>query len=79
VEDLMERLLDVFREVFDDDSLELRDETVATDVPDWDSVNHVKLVVAIEEAFGVEFSNREIAGWENVGDMRRALARKLSG
>ena len=79
MQDLMERLLDVFREVFDDDSLELRDETVAADVSDWDSVNHVKLVVAIEEAFGVEFSNREIAGWENVGDMRRALAGKLSG
>lgn len=76
--DLMERLTDVFREVFDDDRLELRDEMVAADVADWDSVNHVKLVVAIEESFGVEFSNREIAGWENVGDIRRALAGKLS-
>jgi acyl carrier protein len=78
VSDLMERLTDVFREIFDDDRLALRDETVAADVPDWDSVNHVKLVVAIEESFGVEFSNREIAGWENVGDIRRALAAKLS-
>jgi acyl carrier protein len=78
VDDVMERLLDVFREVFDDERIELRDETVAADVPDWDSLNHVKLVVAIEQAFGVEFSNREIAGWENVGDMRRSLAAKLS-
>ena len=77
--DLMERLQDVFREVFDDDGLEIRDETVAADVADWDSLNHVKLVVAIEESFGVQFSNREIAGWENVGDMRRALAAKLEG
>jgi acyl carrier protein len=38
----------------------------------------VKLVVAIEEAFGIEFSNREIAAWESVGDMRRALAAKLA-
>jgi acyl carrier protein len=77
--DLMERLQDVFREVFDDDALEIRDETVAADVADWDSLNHVKLVVAIEESFGVQFSNREIAGWENVADMRRALAAKLAG
>lgn len=76
--DLMERLTEVFREIFDDDRLELRDEMVAADVEDWDSLNHVKLVVAIEESFGVEFSNREIAGWENVGDIRRAIAARLS-
>lgn len=76
--DLMERLTEVFREIFDDDRLELRDETVAADVEDWDSLNHVKLVVAIEESFGVQFSNREIAGWENVGDIRRAIAARLS-
>jgi acyl carrier protein len=74
----MERLTEVFREIFDDDRLELRDETVAADVEEWDSLNHVKLVVAIEESFGVEFSNREIAGWENVGDIRRAIAARLS-
>jgi acyl carrier protein len=77
MDDLMERLLDVFRDVFDDGALEIRDETVAADVAAWDSLNHVKLVVAIEEAFGIEFSNREIAAWETVGDMRRALAAKL--
>jgi acyl carrier protein len=79
MDDLMERLQDVFREIFDDDHLEISDATVASDVEDWDSLNHVKLVVAIETAFGVKFSNREIGGWENVGDMRRALADKLSG
>jgi acyl carrier protein len=78
MDDLMERLLDVFRDVFDDDALEIRDETVASDVPDWDSLTHVKLVVAIEESFRVQFSNREITAWENVGDMRRALAAKLT-
>jgi acyl carrier protein len=79
MDDLMERLSDVFREVFDDEALEISDATVAADVADWDSLNHVKLVVAIEEAFAVQFSNREIAAWENVGDMRRALDAKLSG
>jgi acyl carrier protein len=76
---LMERLQDVFRDVFDDDALEIADATVAADVDGWDSLNHVKLVVAIEQSFGVKFSNREIGGWESVGDMRRALASKLAG
>jgi acyl carrier protein len=75
---LHERLTEVFRTVFDDEELEISDDTVAADVEGWDSLNHVKLVVAIEESFGVEFSNREIAGWENVGDIRRAIAARLS-
>jgi len=76
---LNERLTDVFRQVFDNEELELSDATVASDVEGWDSLNHVKLVVAIEEAFGVKFSNREIGGWENVGDVRRSLAKKVEG
>jgi acyl carrier protein len=79
MDDLMQRLADVFREIFDDEALEISDSTVAADVAEWDSLNHVKLVVAIEEAFAVQFSNRQIAAWENVGDMRRALDAKLSG
>lgn len=77
MDSLNERLTEVFRQIFDDEELELSDETVAADVEGWDSLNHVKLVVAIERAFGVKFSNREIGGWENVGDVRRALAGKL--
>ena len=72
-----ERLTDLFREFFDDESIELEDGTVAADIDDWDSLNHVKLVVEIERSFSIRFSNREIAGWENVGDMRRAIADKL--
>jgi acyl carrier protein len=77
MDSLAERLTDVFREVFDDPNVELRDETVAADIEDWDSLNHVKLVVAIEERFGIKFSNREIGSWKNVGDIRRSLASKL--
>jgi acyl carrier protein len=72
------RLTQVFREVFDDQALELRDTMVASDVRGWDSLHHVKLVVAIERAFAVKFSNREIVSWRNVGDMRRALEGRLA-
>ena len=48
-EDVYERLVAVFREVFDDDSIEINDETVADDVDGWDSFEHINLVVAIEE------------------------------
>jgi len=71
------RLNDVFREIFEDDGLVISDEMVAADVENWDSLNHVKLVVAIEETFGVKFSNREIGSWTCVGDMKQSLAARL--
>ena len=46
------RLNDVFREVLDDETIELYDETVADDVDGWDSFEHINLVVAVEEEFG---------------------------
>jgi acyl carrier protein len=76
---LTEKLTRVFRDVFDSDSLTLRDDMVAADVEDWDSLNHVKLVVAIEHAFGVKFSTREVTSWKNVGDMKRNLQNRLNG
>jgi acyl carrier protein len=76
MDDLTDTLTDVFREVFDDESIEIRDAMVAADLEDWDSLNHVKLVVAIEQRFGIKFTNREIGSWENVGDIKKSLAAK---
>lgn len=72
-----QKLTEIFKEIFDLDELVLRDETVAGDVENWDSLNHVKLVLAIEEGFDVKFSTREITGWKNVGDMKKSLRAKL--
>jgi len=79
MDSLTAQLNDVFREIFEDEALIISDEMVAADVENWDSLNHVKLVVAIEERFGVKFPNREIGGWTCVGDMRRSLAARFKG
>lgn len=71
------KLTQIFLDVFDLDALTLRDDMTAQDIEEWDSLNHVKLVVAIEHGFNVKFSTREITGWKNVGDMRRALRAHL--
>ena len=73
-----DRLLDIFREVFDDDELVITDETVAADVDGWDSLAHINLVVAIEKGFDVSFTTQEIAALENVGGLKRLLAGKLA-
>ena len=72
-------LTDVFRDVFDDDTLELTPETVADDIPDWDSVSHITLVVETERVFGVKFKAAEIEELKNVGDFVRLIDAKREG
>jgi acyl carrier protein len=67
----------VFREELELDDLELTDETTADDVEEWDSLSHVQLVVALEKAFAVKFSSREILSWDNVGDLVSCIQKKL--
>ena len=73
--DIRDRLQDIFREVFDDEHLELREEMVAADVERWDSVGHINLMFAIEEAFGLQFSSDEFMKFSNVGALKDYLVR----
>ena len=73
---LIERLQPIFRDILDP-SLVLTDDIDASKVPQWDSLNHISLVVAIESEFGVEISADELATLRNVGDTARLLASKI--
>ena len=66
---LFSRLLNIFQEVFDDDSIELSDRTTADDIEEWDSLNHITLVLSIEKEFGVILNAAEVGSLENVGQM----------
>jgi len=66
---IFEKLAGVIRDVFDDDSLVVTDSTTADDVDEWDSANHVRLIIAIEEEFGVRFGSDEMAAPETVGQL----------
>jgi acyl carrier protein len=70
------RIRRVFREQFDDDQLEIWDEMSPRDLPAWDSLMHVKLLIALEEEFGVQFTTAEAAELRSVGDFLRALSAK---
>ena len=70
------RLTEVFREVFDDPKLEIEDHYTANEIPAWDSVAHVNLIVGIEEAFGIRFSTGEIASFSCVGDVKKSILQK---
>lgn len=68
-----DRLTKVFREVFDDPSLVIKDEYTANDIPGWDSVTHVNLIVSVEEEFGISFSTAEIASLGSIGEFREVI------
>jgi acyl carrier protein len=75
--DFDSRIQDVFRTVFEQPDLVLRDEMQAKDVEGWDSLNHVTLIMAIEDEFNIKFTTREVMGFQNVGEMLACLRRKL--
>jgi acyl carrier protein len=74
---LRTKLQDILRDVVDDDSLVITDETVADDVVDWDSTNHVRLIVALEEELHIRFETHEITAPESVGELLDLIRSKL--
>lgn len=67
--DIIKRLTDVFRDIFDDDSLIIGENTTSADIDDWDSIEHINLIGAVEDEFGMRFKMREVSGMKNVGEM----------
>lgn len=68
-EEVFEKLSEVFRDVFDDEAIIVTDATTAEDIEDWDSLEHINLIVAIEKKFGMKFKMSEVTGLKNVGEM----------
>ena len=75
MEEIYERLNEVFRDFFDDDEIELTPETTADDIEDWDSLNHITLMAAVEEEFGIRFTMGQVSGMKNVGEMAEIIAK----
>ena len=68
-EEAYERLTKVFRDVFDDEDIVLCDETTADDIEDWDSFEHINLVVAVEDEFSFKIPMGKVITMKNVGEM----------
>lgn len=63
------RLNRIFQNVFDDSSIRVYPETTADDIEDWDSLEHITLISAVEREFRMKFKMKEISSMKNVGEM----------
>lgn len=68
-EEIYNALDEVFQEVFDDEEIHVNESTTADDIEDWDSLEHINLVVAVENKFGIKFNMNEVTTMKNVGEM----------
>jgi acyl carrier protein len=75
-EDIYDVLTEILREIFDDPNVIATPELSASDIPEWDSFNHISLVVATEMRFGVKFRTSEIEELRNVGEFVALIERK---
>ena len=68
-EAVYERLNEVFQDVFDDEEIVVCDTTTSDDIEDWDSLEHINLVAAVEQEFGMKFTMGQVVTMKNVGEM----------
>ena len=76
-QEIYAKLTEIFRDIFDDDSIVLTPETTAKDVEDWDSFNHINRIVATEAKFGIKFKTAEMESLKNVGHFVAIIQQKL--
>lgn len=71
-------LNEIFQDVFDDEEITVHAETNSDSIEDWDSLEHINLIVAIEKAFGMKFSMDEVTGMKNVGEMVEIIRQRAT-
>lgn len=76
--EVKEKLQEVFRFVFDDESIKLFDEMTSEDIDEWDSLMHISLINEIERQFGILFTTEEITETKNVGEFIRIIESKFN-
>lgn len=77
-EELFGKVQEIFRDIFDNEALEITDSTNSSDIDDWDSINHINLVVAIENEIHIKFSFDDLAALKNVGAMVDLMMVKMT-
>ena len=76
-EQILEKVNEIFCDVFDDESIEIAESTTADDIEDWDSLTHITLISEIESEFGFKFAMKDVVGMKDVGEMLDIIEREI--
>ena len=74
----LQKLSEIMEDTFDVEDIKIDENTTAEDIEEWDSLSHIRLVVAVEREFGIKFKNSELEGLMKVGDFVKLIDSKLS-
>jgi acyl carrier protein len=74
----LQKLSELMEDTFDIENVKIDEDTTAEDIEEWDSLSHIRLVVAVEREFGIKFKNSELEGLMKVGDFVKLIDSKLS-
>lgn len=75
-EQIFAELTPIFWEIFDDDTIQPTNQMTASDIDAWDSLSHIRLIVAVEQHFKVHFTSAEVTSFANVGDFVTTIKMK---
>ena len=75
--EILNQVQEIFRDQLDDENLVLKNQTTAMDVDEWDSLNHIILIVGIEKHFNLKFTSQEIISFKNIGDIVNSIEGKI--
>ena len=76
--EITEKLTGVFREVFEDGGIVIRDDMTAKDVKKWDSVSHIDMICSVENVFKIRLTTRQVAGLKTVGELISLVEEKTT-
>ncbi len=77
-EEVFAKLNEVFQDVFDDDTITVADTTTADDIEEWDSLEHINLIAAVEQEFGMKFNMGQVVSMKNVGEMADIIIQQIT-
>lgn len=77
-DEIKSRLTEIFRDVFSNEALVVSEEMTAEDVPTWDSLSNINMIVAVEKAFKVKFTIKDVRSLKEVGDLIALIKKKAA-
>jgi acyl carrier protein len=76
-QEILVQVNEIFKKVFENEQIQINMNTTASDVEEWDSLNHTAMIVEVEKHFKLKFKLKEVLSFQNVGDMVNTVHLKL--